>query len=161
MRNQYQIDFLWHLPQKVLSPRQHSLVFAALSLVFKLAVICTRAHQHRTAPLLHALPLMLFGAALLPESYFASRSYFTSSMLLLVTLSISVAWLLYAMTLAPMASNVKARAPPLRGGISQDLEVEFQAWKSSTFAQLQMVVVLVPQGQVQLGHAAAGETPIR
>ena len=93
--------------------------------------------------LLHALPLMLFGAALLPESYFASRSYFTSSMLLLVTLSISVAWLLYAMTLAPMASNVKARAPPLRGGISQDLEVEFQAWKGSTFAQLQMVVVLV------------------
>ena len=102
---------------------------------------------------LHALPLFLFGAALLPEA----RSYFTSSMLLLVTLSTSVAWMIYAMTLAPMASEAanamtlapmatnvaKARAPLLRAGLSQDVEAEFQTWKSSTFAQMQTVVMLV------------------
>ena len=70
---------------------------------------------------LHALPLFLFGAALLPDP--EVRSYFSSStrMLVIVTLSVSVAWMLYAMTLAPMASNAaNARAPLLRPGIPED-----------------------------------------
>ena len=94
--------------------------------------------------LLHALPLMLFAAALLPDTFFASRRYFTGSIFTLVTLSILVAWLFYATMLAPMASETKGTCalPPCRG-IPQELEIEFQLWKSSTFERMQRVLVLV------------------
>ena len=103
--------------------------------------------------LLHALPLFLFAAALLPESVFTSRSRLTSSMLLLVTLSITTAWLVHAAMLAPLAGvppmlrgmsqERSGQIPALRRGISQDIEMEFQLWKNATFAVLQTLLILV------------------
>lgn len=88
---------------------------------------------------LHALPLILVSAALLPESALKTHWSVTSSMLLVTALCITIAWVIHATLLAPLQAAPRLRFQPLP---SPDIEREFGLWKNRSFSQLSSLLIL-------------------
>jgi len=86
--------------------------------------------------MLHALPLILFAAALLPEK---SSWSITSRLVLVVALCITVAWLVHATMIAPLVDAPRLRFQPL---LSHDVEIEFRLWKNRSLSRLQTWIIL-------------------